>query len=313
MPPWADVAPPRPQRRGPLEDHLPEEEHEHTRHVEAVREEGSVARVRPLVRLDPADGEDHLLGLAGQEIPATCAAAGEQADARRASPLDLRAVVGLRARHLPAALLLHPAEGRDVVIRAEQDPGLARACLRAEIRLPLGERVAFVGEPARHLRRAPVAHGATQDRQPEPVDLEEDDPRLVRARLPLRAARDALRHAQHVRLVVVRPEDRVERDREDRDEERGEQCIPERVDGERARRDLRDEQEHRRVEREHEQQADDERERHAKRRNHRRQDRVEHTEDRRRDERSSPPVDGDAGNDPGREQQRGGRESPGDE
>ena len=45
-------------------------------------------------------------------------------------------------------------------------------------------------EPARHRRRMAVAHGALQDGQREPVDLEEDDARAVGhdSRPPVRRA-----------------------------------------------------------------------------------------------------------------------------
>ena len=52
------------QRGRPLEDELPEEEHERACDVEPVREEPAVAGVRPLLLVDAADGQDHLLGLA---------------------------------------------------------------------------------------------------------------------------------------------------------------------------------------------------------------------------------------------------------
>ena len=69
-------------------------------------------------------------------------------------------------------------------------PGLARARLRGEVGLPLGEVVAVLGEPARHRRGAAVAHRVAQHRQREPVDLEEEDPRGVGAvpRAPCRRA-----------------------------------------------------------------------------------------------------------------------------
>src|SRR5262249_57801014 len=110
MPARPDVAPLRPNCRRPLEDDLPEEQDEHSRHVEAVREEGAVAGVRALVLLDPADGEDHLVGLARQEVPAARASLPEQTDPRGPPALDLRAVGRLRAGHRAAALLLRPAE-----------------------------------------------------------------------------------------------------------------------------------------------------------------------------------------------------------
>ena len=78
-------------------------------------------------------------------------------------------------------LLLDPAEGRDVVIGAEQDARLARPGLGRQIGLPLEQVVRVLGEPARHVRCVPVAHRAPQHRQREPVDLQEDDPRARRS------------------------------------------------------------------------------------------------------------------------------------
>ena len=161
---------------GPLEDDLPDEQHERARDVEAVGEERAVAGVRPLLGLHAADGEDHVVGLAGEQVAAARAAVDEQADAGGVAALDLRAVGRRRAGHQRAGLLLDPAERGDVVVRAEQDPGLAGAGLRREVGLPLGQAVRAVREPARHLRRVAVAHRAPQHRQREPVDLEEDDP-----------------------------------------------------------------------------------------------------------------------------------------
>ena len=66
--PRAHVATFRAERRDPFEDHLPAEQDERARDVEPVGEEGAVAGVRPLLRLDPADGEDDLVGLAGEQV-----------------------------------------------------------------------------------------------------------------------------------------------------------------------------------------------------------------------------------------------------
>ena len=78
-----DVAPALPGGGGGLEDDLPEEERERPGHVEPVREEGAVAGVRLLLRLHPADGEDDVVGLAGEEVAAARAAVGEKPDPRR--------------------------------------------------------------------------------------------------------------------------------------------------------------------------------------------------------------------------------------
>ena len=137
-----DVAPDGAERCRPLEDDLPAEEHERARDVEAVREERAVARVRLLLGLHAADREDDLLRLAREQVAAARAAVDQQADAGGALGLDARAVGGRRAGREQAGLLVHPPERGDVLVRAEQDAGLARAGLRREIGLPLGQLVA---------------------------------------------------------------------------------------------------------------------------------------------------------------------------
>ena len=117
----AHVAPLRAARGGDLEHDLPEEEDEDTRDVEAVREERPVARVRLLLLLHPAHREDAVVGLAREQVAAARAAVAEQAVARMAT-LDLGAVGRRRAGHRRRRLLLDPAEGGDVLVRAEQDP-----------------------------------------------------------------------------------------------------------------------------------------------------------------------------------------------
>ncbi len=153
-----NVAADRAQGRGPLEAELPEEEDEDARDVEAVREERAIAGVRPLLGLHPADGEDQVLGLAREEVPSARAAVCQQPDPGRVPPLDLRAVGGRRARHQRAGLLLHPPKGGDVLVRAQEDAGLARSGLRREVGLPFDEAMAIVREPAGHGGRVAVTH-----------------------------------------------------------------------------------------------------------------------------------------------------------
>ncbi len=187
-----DVAADRAQRRRPLEEQLPHEEDERARDVVAVGEKRPVAGVRLLLGLHPADGEDHLVRLAGEEVAAAGAPVDEEPDPGRVPPLDLLAVGRCRARHQPRRLLLHPAECGDVLVRPEEDPRLARARLGGEIRLPLHETMRALREPARHRRRVPVPHRPAQHGQRKPVDLEVHHSRDVgRGDDPL-AARDPM-------------------------------------------------------------------------------------------------------------------------
>ena len=143
VPARAHVAARRPQRRGHLEDDLPEEQHERARDVEAVGEERAVARVRALLGLGAADREDRLRRPRRR--------AGCRGSRRRRSAARCRSRGGARSRRSPSGeeqviirprLLLDPAERGDVLVGAEQDPGLAGAGLRREVGLPLAQPVA---------------------------------------------------------------------------------------------------------------------------------------------------------------------------
>ena len=134
------------------------------------------------------------------------------------------------ARDQAARLLLDPAERGHVLVRAEQDPRLACAGLRGEIRLPLGQPVAVLGDPARHVRGTAVAHRIAQHRQSETVDLEEHDARHVRRRAGALAPGDPAGHAEVVGIVVIRAEEGLDHDARGRHHQGGEQRIAERAD-----------------------------------------------------------------------------------
>ena len=172
---------------------------------------------------------------ARQEVAAARSSVSEKPDVPfGAPPLDLRAVVRVRAHHQRAPLLLHPAEGRNVLVRAEQDPRLARARLRGEVRLPLDHPVRPVGQPARHLGGVAVAHSPLEDREGEAVDLEVDDPGDVRLDPVLRASGESVGDPQRVRVVVVRADDDVEDRGHRRDQQRSDERVEEAADLDRA-------------------------------------------------------------------------------
>ena len=206
--------------------------------------------------------------------------------------LDLRAVRRRRARHHRRRLLLHPAERGHVLVRAQQDPRLARTRLRGEIRLPLDQTVRLA-RPAGHVRRVPVAHRAPQHGQREPVDLEIDDPGDVgRGDDPL-PLRDPLRRAD--RPHVVRAEQHGEHDAHGGDDERGEERPAEVVDAEHAVGHVSfggDQKDHS-VGDQDEQKAEDERQRQSQGSEHGRDDRVEQRDDRCDDEGAPEAADVD--------------------
>ena len=281
----------------PLEDDLPPEQDERPCRVVAVGEEPAVAGVRLLLRLHPADREDHVLCLTGEQVAAARATAHEQADPGCVPPLDLRAVRWRRAGHHRRRLLLHPAEGGHVVVRAQQDPRLTRTRLRGEIRLPLREPVRLP-RPAGHVRRVSIPHRPAQHGQRQPVDLQIDDPRHVgRGDDPL-PLRDPLRRAD--RPHVVGAEENGKNDTHGGDDERGKECPAEVVDAEHAIGhvqlgcDLKDHS----VRDQDEEKAEDERQRQSQGSEHRRDDRVEQRDDRCYDERAPEASDVDTGEGP---------------
>ena len=313
VPSGTDVAADRAECRGPLEEDLPEEEHEHARHVEPVREERAVAGVRALLGLHSAHGEDHVLCLSREEVPAARAAVRQQPDAGGMTTLELGAVRGCGARHRRRRRLLDPAERGDVLVRAEEDPRLTRAGLRGEVGLPLGEAMVAVGDPAGHVRRVAVPHRALQDGEREPVDLEKHDPGDVGLDALARSASDPLDHPQRVRVVVVRPEEDVEDDRDGGGDERGQERPPEAVHLDRVVREGRRSEEHERVEDEDDEEAEDERQRQLDRRDDRQDQCVQDGDDERDDDRAQEGLDLDVRHDPGRDEERGGRDEPGHE
>ena len=266
----------------------------------------------PSLGVHAADREDDLVGLAREQVAAACAAVFEQPDAGRVPSLDLRAVVRRGAGDQPAGLLLHPAEGRDVRIRSEQDPGLAGTRLGGQVRLPLGEPVAALGDPSRHGRRAAVPHRAAQDGQGEPVDLEEDDPGDIRGRPGSLVARHPLDHAQGVLVVVVGARRHVEDQGDGGDHQGREQRAAEGVDADHVGQHLVGDPQRHRVDDQDRQEARDESERQPKRRHQRRQDGVEGGDHRGNQEGAPDPHQADPRDDGRRHVDGGGRHQPGD-
>ena len=305
-----DVAANRAQCRRPLEEHLPDEEDERARRIVAVREERPIARIGLLLLLHPADGENHVVRLAREQVSAARAAVGQQPDAGPEPPLDLGAVRRRRAGHQRGRLLFDPAERGDVLVRAEQDPGLAGARLRGEIGLPLRQPVRL-RQPAGHRRRVAVAHRSAQHGQCQPVDLEVDDPRDVGAGDDPLPAGDPTCDPDRGRVVGA--EEHRKHDAHCRDDERGEQGPPEVVDLEHTFRHVGGDQEDERICDQDEQEAEHERQRQPQRGEHGRDHRVQRRDDHRDDEGAQEALDVDAGQEARSHHQRDAGAEPGDE
>ncbi len=310
MPARLHVAADRSERCNPLEDDLPAEEDERAQRVFAVREERPITRIGLLLRLHPADGEDHVVCLAGEEVSAAGASVDQQPDSGAAPPLDLRTIGRSRARHQRCSLLLHPAERRDVLVRAKEDPRLTRTRLRREVGLPLGETVR-VACPASHVRGIPVAHRPAQHRQRKPVDLEIDDPGDLCAGDDSLSLRDPLRNAD--RPHVVRAKEHGEHNAHRSNDEGRKERPAEVVDCQHAVGHLGGHQEHECVGDQDQQEAEHECERQSQRCKRRRNDGVQRADDRRDDERAPEVLDVDSREDPGGNHQGDACRKPRDE
>ena len=192
-------------------------------------------------------------------------------------------------------------------------PGLARAGLRGEVRLPLGEPVAVLGDPAGQVRGVAVAHRAAQHRKGEPVDLEEDDPRRRPscAIAPWRRATRRITRSEYSSSSFV-PAIDLEDDRRGGHHERREQRVPERVDADGVGEGVGGELQRDRVDEQHRQEADREHPGQPQRRDHRRQDRVDHAIPA-ATRKAAPGSSSATRQQPGRDPDRRGRDEPRDQ
>jgi hypothetical protein len=285
----AHVAPNGANRGGPLEQHLPDEQHQRSGDVEAVGEKRAVAGVGSLLGVDSAHREDHLVGFAREQVASAGATVCEQPDPGRAAALDLGAVGGRRAAHHGLRFLLDPPEGGNVLVRAEQDARLAGAGLRGEVGLPLGEAVAVVGDPSCEVGSVAVSHRRPQDRKRQTVDFEKDDAGRIGASHRALASCDPLYYPERVLVVVVGAGQHGDYDRNRRHQKRGKQSVAERADGDDLREPLVCEHQRPGIDAEDEQEPTDERERQPERRHHRRQHRID-DRDRRGDDKGTAGV-----------------------
>ena len=209
------------------------------------------------------------------------------------------------------AVAFVPAEGGDAVVVAVQDAGLAARRHRRQDRLPARQLVAAVADPVGHRVDRAGAHPAGQDRMGQPVDLDDDQARLVG--MALRALDEQpLDEEAVVRAATVDAEDRRQDRVDDRVDERRDQGRPEAVDVD-ARRPLGDHDERDDLEDEHEDADEDERDPRGEGEDDRSDGGVEQRDEDDGECRVDRPVDGQPGHDPGGREERDGRDDEGDD
>ncbi len=226
----------------------------------------------------------------------------------REPPLDLGGVGRPVRHHEAAAVLLIPAEGRNVVVAAVEDPRLARRRLRRRGAVPLHEPVAAAADPGGHPRRQPDPDRVAENRRGQAVDLDDEkapaagDPR----RLPRREAAGQLGVERVV--AIGRDHDRDE-GRRDRDDEGGGEGTRERGDLE-ARHERGGQGQHHRVDHEREQADGRHVQRQGEEDDHRPHEGVEEAEDHGPDERGGDGLDEDPGDDMADDEEYGSLDGP---
>ena len=120
---------------------------------------------------------------------------------------------------------VEPAEGGNVVVRAEQDARLAGARLGGQQRRPPGEAHPAAVDPARHDRDAPGLDLLLKDRVRQAVDLDEDEAGPSRANRVAASCQEAADEHRVVRVVRVEAEQPAERRVDDGENDRGEERI----------------------------------------------------------------------------------------
>ncbi len=244
--------------------------------------------------------------IAGQQVADAGAVVRQQALAVRDARHDQRRVDRVARRHQVLAVAFVPAEGRDAVVVAVEDAGLAARCHRRQDRLPLRQLVAAVADHAGHRVDRSGAHPTGQDRVGEAVDLDDHEARLVG--VALRALDEqSLDEEPVIGAAAVDAEDRGQDRVDDGVDERGDEGGPEPVDVH-ARRPLDDDDERDDLEHQDQDPDEDERDWRGEREDDRADGCVEQGEkdDGQRGAREA--VDGETRHQPGGHQERDDRD-----
>ena len=121
-----------------------------------------------------------MVGLAGEEVAAARAAVAEEPVPAWRRSSSAQSSGAEQAMMRPVSFSTQRNAGMFSFEPRRIPAWLAPVC--DEVGLPLEEAVGVVGEPARHRGSVPVPHRPLEHGLGEPVDLEEEDPRLVRLR-----------------------------------------------------------------------------------------------------------------------------------
>ena len=160
-------------RRAPLSDHVDEDEDERLRDGVGAREVGRVvAADRPAPVQRRAHRQHRVRGVAGEDVGATGAVRVQEAATIGVPPLELLGIARVVGDDRRASILLPPAEGRHVLVRAMKQSGLAGAGLGGPVGLPALQGVRSGLYPRRQVRSAVLGERPLEHVVREPVDLE---------------------------------------------------------------------------------------------------------------------------------------------
>ncbi len=180
-------------------------------------------------------------GVAGDQVADADPVVREQTFAVRCARDDLGCVLGVARHHQLLAIALEPAERRDPIVVAVEDPELARRCHRGQERLPVRQPVGPISDPARHRVDRARSDATSQDGVGKPIDLH-DHEALAVGRLDATLRAHHLDKGPEIRSAAVDPEQRDQRSVDDRVDDRREPGGYHAIDVY-ARRKLDDEEE----------------------------------------------------------------------
>ena len=192
-------------RGAALSDHVDEDEDDRLGDGIGAREIGRVvAADRPAPAQRGAHRQHRVRGVAGEDVGATGAVRVQEAAAVGAPPLELFGIARVVGDDRRASLLLPPAEGRHVLVRAMKQPGLAGAGLRGPVGLPALQAVRSGSHPRRQVRSAVLGERALEHVVREAVDLEKRHTGDVGLDQGLPPAKLALHHVAGTRRRLRR-------------------------------------------------------------------------------------------------------------
>ena len=228
---WLDVLAPLLPEAIALQDDIPEKEQQGAREVVGIGEIGvEVGGMEAGKILNGAGRVHDVRRIARQQVTPAGATIDQQPVAVGVILFDLGYFVRVTGGDDHLALAIVPTKGRNIVVVAVQQAGLAGRGLGREIGLPTDQFVVAFIEPAFHRRRVAQFHGLLQHWLGQAVDFQEENAGHIRLDHLLAAPDAFIDDVAVVRGVVVQGQQCAQDDVDGGDAQRGPNGRPKAVD-----------------------------------------------------------------------------------